>query len=56
MELSTRHGSEGSFATGLYEAGLMTMKKLVYRIISSLSRAVIHTRQVQEVVCRAGSS
>lgn len=56
MELGTQHSSEGSFATGFYEAGVMTMEKLVYLIISILSRTVIHTRQAQEVVYRAGSS
>lgn len=55
MELSTQRGSEDSFATGLYEAGLMASEKLICHIISILSCVVRHTRQVQEVVCRAGS-
>lgn len=49
MELSALPGSEGSFATGLYEAGLMAMEKLGHCIISILSCLAIHTRQVQEV-------
>lgn len=56
MMQSTQCGSEGSFVVGLYEAGLMTMEKLAQLIISILSCAVIRTRQVQEVVCRAGTS
>lgn len=56
MELSTHHGSEGSFATGLYEAGLMAVEKCLYCIISILSCLAVHTRQVQEVACRTGSS
>lgn len=56
MELSTHHGSEGSFATGLYEAGLMAMEKCLYCIISILIYLAIHTRQVQEAACKTGSS
>lgn len=50
MELSTQHGSEGSFAAGLNEAELMTKEKLMYRTTDILSCAVIRKRQVQEVV------
>lgn len=55
MELSTQHGSEGSFAAGLYEAELMTKEKLMYLIIDIQSCAVIHKRQVQEAVYRSGN-